>query len=553
MASFLGAIISSKDNLAFVYCALRIVELLTTKLSDVYQTSFMREGVVYEIESLAKQELSTVKAAREKKAESTPTVVVKTEPGESPVAGPSNPIPPPRPTSRPALPDDLKPLLPAGMTAFLAAEGLLGTPTPSHKKPSSVMDPNDAVIVRARILGAKKLFDVAGDDSNEASDVLNKLSALVGQLCRPEASESELYDALRETASHFSAADSALSSFELIKGGVIDGLLEFVDINGVVSSNQRRSMLYEIFAESAPSSSVSPITILVKRLHESLSRMENFEVETAFGGASDPTRPSASMLSRTIRIKLTAEAGEDVPKHVSNLAVTIQAIAPLQALHDYLRPRVADANYMAGSGLSRMFAAYGGGGLGVPGGRPGGSASLLSALAAQRSASAGALLGPPAPPAAPAASAPELGSSAPETSGIAALAPAPIPTSASTPGKTTRRRSARLNPQNSGSDVTTSETNPAPIPSSLEGSGPGASSIAMTQPTPALSSSAPQPTSFSNLAMNMNMDMDYDDEYSDEEYGEEVFEEDMEEELVRPQEKVVNMNVAPGKYEITGS
>lgn len=42
------------------------------------------------------------------------------------------------------------------------------------------------------------------------------------------------------------------------------------------------------------------------------------------------------------------------------------------------------------------------------------------------------------------------------------------------------------------------------------------------------------------------MDMDYDDEYSDEEYGDEVFEEEMEEELARPQEKVVNMDVAPG-------
>jgi E3 ubiquitin-protein ligase TRIP12 len=44
------------------------------------------------------------------------------------------------------------------------------------------------------------------------------------------------------------------------------------------------------------------------------------------------------------------------------------------------------------------------------------------------------------------------------------------------------------------------------------------------------------------------MDLDFDEDYSDEEFGEEeVFEEDMEEELARPQEKVVNMNVAAGK------
>ena len=45
------------------------------------------------------------------------------------------------------------------------------------------------------------------------------------------------------------------------------------------------------------------------------------------------------------------------------------------------------------------------------------------------------------------------------------------------------------------------------------------------------------------------MDMDYDDEYSDDEYGDEVFEEDMEEEMVRPQERVVNMNVAAGEFQ----
>jgi hypothetical protein len=43
------------------------------------------------------------------------------------------------------------------------------------------------------------------------------------------------------------------------------------------------------------------------------------------------------------------------------------------------------------------------------------------------------------------------------------------------------------------------------------------------------------------------MDMDFDDEYSDEEYGEEMFEDEMAAAAMsRPQEKVVNMNVASG-------
>ena len=53
MASFLGTIISSETNPHFVLSALQLVELLVNKLPDVYQTSFIREGVVYEIEKLA--------------------------------------------------------------------------------------------------------------------------------------------------------------------------------------------------------------------------------------------------------------------------------------------------------------------------------------------------------------------------------------------------------------------------------------------------------------------------------------------------------------------
>lgn len=541
MASFLAAIISSKDNPHFLLCALQLVELLTTKLSDVYQISFAREGVVYEIEQLAKQELTTTKPSKKHDA-TEPEVTVKTEPEEISEAGPSNPIPPPRPISTPALPEDFKPVFPPGVAAALAAQGFrMGVPTgpSSSKKPS--MDQNDANILRARVLGAKKLFDVGKDDRNEATAVLDQLSLLVGQLCRPEATETQLYDALRETAGHFTSADTAMSSFELIKGGVIDGLLAFVDVDGHVSSSQRRSMLYEVFSEHTPSSSVSPVTILVKRLHESLGRMEGFEVETAFNGLSDPTRPGASSLGRTMRIKLTAEPGQDMPKHVGNLSVTIQAIAPLQALHDYLRPRVADANYMTGSGLTRLFAAYGDRG-GLIGSGPGGSSSLLSALAAQRSASAGV----PTGQGSSSTAIPEMATSAPEGSRAPRMtsASAPNPDTPTAQPKSTRRRSARLSAQHTGPDAEAS----APGASGTQNTSnatPASSGIDPLLPSFALSSSAPEPSALPTLPIGM--DMDFDDDYSDEEYGEEVFEEDMEEELARPQEKVVNMNVAAGK------
>ena len=530
MASFLGTIISSETNPHFVLSALQLVELLVNKLPDVYQTSFIREGVVYEIEKLAEMETKAAQKAKEDEVSED----VKPDLDQLAQAGPSMASVLTRPpVPFPSVLEGSK-LDFAYMRDLYEAEGRTGPMGAiwqmANKKPAGVMTIDlDSNIWRARVLGVKKIFDVEGDDKNEAKLVLDKLAALNNTLSKQAATEGELYDALKEIASQFSSAGSSLSSFELLRGGVIDGLLQFVDIDGTVSSDQRRSMLYEIFAENAPSSSASPMTILVKRLHESLGRLETFDVESAFNGVADATRPSASALSRTLRVKMTAEPGQDAPKGLNNLVLSIQAIAPLSALHDYLRPRVADSTYTTGSGFSRMLAAMSAGGAGVPGGSlaiPGSSTAAGSSrtLAIPGRAQAQAQ-------AAAAASAPDLASSAPQGSLLGALSKPPPP-------KNNRRRSARLNAQNP-------EAEAGPSTSTAEASASTSAAASAPDMAAQLSSSAPAP---SNIPM-LPMDMDFDDEYSDEEYGEEMFEDEMAAAAMsRPQEKVVNMNVASGTY-----
>lgn len=371
---------------------------------------------------------------------------------------------------------------------------------------------------------AKKVFAAGGDDQHEATSVLNKLQEMVTKLCLPDAKEADLRDTLREAAEQFAGSGPALSSFELLKSGLVDGLLEFVDIDGTVSSAQRRAILFEAFtASSGPTGTA--LFMLVKRLHESLGRLETFEVETAFGGSSDPARPSSS-LSRTIRVRLQAEEGQDIPKQVSALSVTIQAIAPLQQVHDWIRPRVADANYASG-GLSGILAAYAASGLSAGRGGAGSASRLLSALAG--AGIHGGLGDTPT-----STQQPQLATSAPESSSRLALPP---PVNATPPSKTTgagetspkvtRRRSARLSAQGTGNETSTAATE-APATA--------------TPAAAALSSSAPEPS----ILPAMPVDMDFDEEYSDEEYDAEVYEEDMEEEIIRPVEKVVNMSLAPG-------
>lgn len=533
MASFLGTIISSETNPHFVLSALQLVELLVNKLPDVYQTSFIREGVVYEIEKLAETETKAAQKAKEDEASED----VKPDLEQLAQAGPSvSSVLTRPPVPFPSVLEGSK-IDFALMKELYEAEGGSGPMNSiwqmaAKKSPAGLaMIDLDCNIWRARVLGAKKIFDVEGDDKNEAKLVLDKLSALNSQLSKQAATEGELYDALKEIASQFSSAGSSLSSFELLRGGVIDGLLHFVDIDGTVSSDQRRSMLYEIFAETAPSSSASPMTILVKRLHESLGRLETFDVESAFNGVADATRPSASALSRTLRVKMTAEPGQEVPKGLNNIVLSIQAIAPLSALHDYLRPRVVDSSYTTGSGISRMLAAMSAGGSGVPAGSmgiPGGSDSAIPGSSRTLAVPGRAQAQAQAASAA-SASAPDLASSAPQGSLLGASSKPPAP-------KNNRRRSARLSAQNPEAEIE-AEAGPSTVAEASTSAPDLAAEHAQ------LSSSAPAP---SNIPM-LNMDMDFDEEYSDEEYGEEMFEDEMAAAaMARPQEKVVNMNVASG-------
>lgn len=499
MASFLGAIISSKDNPTFVQHALQLVELLATKLPHVFLTSFQREGVVFEIESLAALQLTSEKEKEKVKEE------IKSEAGSStqPAAGdPSTP----KAGSSAAQGEDVKPVnptadLPNILAALVHESAAHGTPSRS-----SATDPNDANITRARIIGAKKIFAVDGDQQNEAAVVLDSLARQVARLRVPEATEAELRESLRDIAAQFCNVGQALSSFELLKSGLVDGLLEYVDIDGVVSSSARRAIFYDIFSDTAIASP-SPLTMLVKRLHESLGRLENFEVETAFNGAAG-FGSSSSSLGRSMRIRLLAEEGEDIPKQIGSLSVTIQAIAPVQALHDYLRPRIAEPGYLSGSALHNMFAAYAarGGGGNSP------TSRLLAALAAGAGGGPGNPFGT-----VPGSSAAPASSSAPAaaTDGAAATAKKDDKTPQ-------RRRSARLS-----------------------GHAPAEADSA-EQPKPAAEALGTSPGEPSVLPQ-MPVSMDFDDDYSDDEYDAEVFEEDMEDELERPVDKVVNMSMAPGE------
>jgi len=71
---------------------------------------------------------------------------------------------------------------------------------------------------------------------------------------------------------------------------------------------------------------------------------------------TDSKRSSPSLLARQLRLRLVTGDESDVPRNLHNIVVSIHAIATFQALHDYLRPRVAGL-LSSGTRLSGMLAA----------------------------------------------------------------------------------------------------------------------------------------------------------------------------------------------------
>ncbi|KIP04525.1 hypothetical protein PHLGIDRAFT_191474 [Phlebiopsis gigantea 11061_1 CR5-6] len=342
VASFASSILSSKDSPSLVIGALQLVELLLTKVPVEYKPAFRREGVFHEIEALAGRTLSSSKSKEKEKDKD------KDKDKETPDVAPAE-------------------VINAGYPNIASLAFV-----PGYKKISSLaIDPDDAITIRARVTKFKFL---SGDDTDTSDSLSASLARLVAHLANKDAQEKDLMPSLVELASLFASAHTSVSSFELLQSGVVDGLLEFISDTERPTVNRRRDMFFEAFTTrkvKGNKSGDTPLAIFVKKLQESLTRMESFEVVTVAQTVDESKRSSPSLLARQLRLRLVAAEDSDMPKTLSNIIVSIHAIATFQALHDYLRPRVSGI-MAGGSRLSSMLAALASSGL-----TPGSSAAGL--------------------------------------------------------------------------------------------------------------------------------------------------------------------------------
>jgi E3 ubiquitin-protein ligase TRIP12 len=250
MASFTSAILSSKDHPGLVLSALQLAELLLVKLPDDFTPAFRREGVFHELHALA-QRTTAVKKDKEKEKE-------KEKEKDKDKEEPGSPTPEPPPTA-----------IPPALAATI----------PGYKKLGAMgLEPEDAVTLRARVVQFRHAREAGG-----ASAGLAGLARVAGVLGAP-AGEDEVRGALGTLTALFRAGEAAVSSFELLQSGVVNALMTLATApDGPVPLARRQQLLFDAFGAEAADGQTA-LAVLVKKLQESLTRMEAYDVVTVSQG-----------------------------------------------------------------------------------------------------------------------------------------------------------------------------------------------------------------------------------------------------------------------------
>jgi E3 ubiquitin-protein ligase TRIP12 len=222
IATFVGSILSSRDYPVLAICALQLVELLLMKVPNVYKPALRREGVLHEIEVLTERPLSSKSKegkGENSKADETQSrgkaeeLRTKQEDSTQGRLKPESSSPAPEPASE--RDESPRPVI----------------PIPVKRSSNTVLDPQDAITLRAKVIRFKYM---SGAEESAADPVFERLRGLLGTLRDPGAGEVELKDALKDVAALFgTSAGASISSYELLKSGLVDGLLQFTTDPGL--------------------------------------------------------------------------------------------------------------------------------------------------------------------------------------------------------------------------------------------------------------------------------------------------------------------------------
>lgn len=362
-ASFLASILSQEDHPSLVFMALQASELLFDRLESIYKHQFYREGVVGEIKKLASRTLENVPRRSSKAGVESATHCNLTAQIGGTAEAEGRDQEEVEPEDNDVADDDGDEGREDGDEIVIAGDIDILDDDRSATSEDEDVPPSVSLtssFERVVVTKAKDFLDKY--DTGSANEFRIKAERICEEL-------RLLADAIR---AHYSNHDEktsprknlfaqlvpyfdgdaleSITSSELLDSGVIKLLGDTLDPK-LDLSRMARSDFVEAFMVARPgkvvtsstgSSQATPFTVLVSKLQDLLSRSEHFEVLTVNSNPLERNRSSStSMLSRQIRLHLKADEDSGIPAHYRDLIVSIHAIATLQALDDYLRPRIS--------------------------------------------------------------------------------------------------------------------------------------------------------------------------------------------------------------------
>ncbi|OZJ07024.1 hypothetical protein BZG36_00227 [Bifiguratus adelaidae] len=387
-AGFLASILAQQDQTSIVITGLQLTELLLMKLPDRYSFHLRREGVFYEIDKIADSQELPEEASVNEIAKDQAVRVQEVEMGVNHAEG------------RAA---DAETSATGAMIAASALASCSRGISNQRSVISSITEETKSAIVRRAHRLRQTYFQnddtaVDGSSATSATQVLNDLAKYSSQLNGTQADPTAL-EVLRRIADLFTKSPYGISSFELMNSGLMTGLLGYLNDEGSdfvaplqdrlyafmhvfmngpgtdelkhlvnnPSNDDDDAMRVDHHSDRFPEDNVSKnpvhppvlLSMLLARLQESLSRLENFEVVMAYQSPLDEGRRNpAAMLAKQLRLKLTAEDPSDFGT-CPDLIVSIHAIATFRALEQYLRPRLSQSGLSGIATLEHLAASSG--------------------------------------------------------------------------------------------------------------------------------------------------------------------------------------------------
>ncbi|EXJ70931.1 E3 ubiquitin-protein ligase TRIP12 [Cladophialophora psammophila CBS 110553] len=390
-ASFLASILSQEDHPSLVMFALQASELLFERLEDIYQYQFHREGVIGEIKKLADRPLeidaksskssdpagrisavgdNRTHAAlgnnqRDRRADNDDNDDVDDGEGDE-EDGEDHEDDDPEDEDHDEIREDDDEEDDEiggrdhdhGLDDSQSSDSSDDDDDDDDEVPSplAIAGAADLVVMRAKKFLEKydtpkgrELKDKASKIRSDLHKLANNIETFYRQPNQVDADDN-LFIRL---ANYFDGdALESITSSELLDSGIIRVLVQALsEVPSAYST--ARAHLVAAFMEStyrgnikttSATSAATPFSVLIQKLQDLLSRAEHFEVLTVNNNASESSRSSStSMLSRQLRLKLSADADSDIPPTYRDMVVSIHAIATFRALDDYLRPRISQS------------------------------------------------------------------------------------------------------------------------------------------------------------------------------------------------------------------